>query len=371
MVMCRAIVLFLSALLTVGLVVAVRSCSRNNSVDLEEEEIQGLLTVQCMAISPDGKYLLTGYHLKGTGFSTPGPMPVFVEPKGNKFLALWDLEKETEIRVFRGNFHNVDFVAFLAGGKQAFSVSGNTMRVWDVATGKEIRCIETAGGLSALSPDGKMAVRLLKENRLHLWDVGTGKLIRAFEPCPDPIQLLTFSPDTKMLLSISETTTWRENGIPSAKTNVRWWSLETGETIRIMDWWPGAFSPDGQYVLTEKRRGPPDYKCQLVLWDAGMTKEVRQFQRDTGGLGKAFFTHQGRQILTAGGGMIHLWDVATGEELWYQLFPLKDMVLIPDGKTIVTATDRTNYPGTYSGGIRFDVWDAATGKQLRTIIGRR
>ena len=64
-------------------------------------------------------------------------------------------------------------------------MSGDTtIRLWDVATGKELRQLakNTAPWNTSIaySPDGK-TLASIERKVLHLWDTATGKEIRQFE----------------------------------------------------------------------------------------------------------------------------------------------------------------------------------------------
>ena len=76
-------------------------------------------------------------------------------------------------------------VALSGDGKTAVSGSDDkTLKVWDVATGKELRTLEGHGGwvnAVALSGDGRTAVSGSSDKTLKVWDVATGKELRTLE----------------------------------------------------------------------------------------------------------------------------------------------------------------------------------------------
>src|SRR5262249_34409595 len=54
-------------------------------------------------------------------------------------LRLWDVATGKELRCFRGHREAVTSVAFSPDGRRALSCSGDgTVRLWDVATGQEL-----------------------------------------------------------------------------------------------------------------------------------------------------------------------------------------------------------------------------------------
>src|SRR5713101_1723863 len=59
-----------------------------------------------------------------------------------------------------------------------------TIRLWDVATGKEPRRMPESATAIAWSPDGKTLASACfdeSDNTIHLWDVATGKQVRRLE----------------------------------------------------------------------------------------------------------------------------------------------------------------------------------------------
>jgi WD40 repeat protein len=134
--------------------------------------------VRCLALSPDGKTVAVGHLDKG--YDPPGT------------IRLWDVEKLEEIREFRGHTLEVSAVVFSADGKRIVS-SGfdNTVRLWDVASGKELKRFVCRSKMEcATFADGGRRV-LCAGNRedptLQLWDVEQGKRILRSPPVPPGI----------------------------------------------------------------------------------------------------------------------------------------------------------------------------------------
>jgi WD40 repeat protein len=117
---------------------------------------------------------------------------------------------------------NVSFVAFALEGKAILTAANDgSIRLWDRATGKEIRRFEVAGappqpirpggrvggwntlalGQSriALSHDGKTLALVVGNSDIQLLDVETGKEIRHLKGPPEYLGYPIFSPDGKMI----------------------------------------------------------------------------------------------------------------------------------------------------------------------------
>jgi WD40 repeat protein len=105
----------------------------------------------CIALSPDGKYALSG-HVPGGGFQA-------LKKLAN--IVLWDAETGEALKVVRASdTPGVYFVAFSSDGKYARSGgTDGTIRLWEIPSLKEIKTFKAHTQLassSAISPNGKI-----------------------------------------------------------------------------------------------------------------------------------------------------------------------------------------------------------------------
>jgi hypothetical protein len=162
-----------------------------------------------------------------------------------------EIDKGDEVRQFRvgGSVRGMmcGRVTFSPGGDLAVS-SGDSVRVWDVQTGRMIRemAAEIAGtdfGV-ALSPDGR---RLLV--RTHLFDLETGTELRNMQQpraIGEGMWGVAFSPDGRRAVFGGEPD-------PEAKSETLWLSeVETGALLKCFGQGEGvrsvAYSPDGSRI---------------------------------------------------------------------------------------------------------------------------
>jgi hypothetical protein len=98
-----------------------------------------------------------------------------------------------------GHSDQVWSVAFAPDGKTALSGShDNTLRLWDLATGREIKKFEGHLDLVssvAIAPDGKTALLDSWDHSLRLWDLASGREIRKFEGHSRVVNSVAFAPD--------------------------------------------------------------------------------------------------------------------------------------------------------------------------------
>jgi RNA polymerase sigma factor (sigma-70 family) len=212
-----------------------------------------------------------------------------------------------------------DCVAVSADGKTAATCGATDalIRVWDVASGRKVRTIEAPKfcWALALSPDGKTLAAAAEDNtgdrsngHLHLWEIATGKSLHGLDPGIDrQVFAITFSPDGKTLAAAGlETDKDPETGRGIWQPVVKLWDVGAGNERKIVQ--PGsyvtglAFSPDGRLLATfnsgdKQRERPKDINVVKIL-DANTGDEVHRFSGHRGGVVAAAFWPDGTRLVT-------------------------------------------------------------------------
>jgi WD40 repeat protein len=127
--------------------------------------------IRDVAVSPDGRL---GLSASGT----PAPADAYA---GDAFddcsVRLWDVGSGRQLRVWQESHATRWGVAFSPGGRRAVAGSREgTVRVYDLATGKELACLESPTGVHgvAVSPDGRWVLGGCQDGVLRLWELPAG-----------------------------------------------------------------------------------------------------------------------------------------------------------------------------------------------------
>jgi hypothetical protein len=216
-----------------------------------------------VALSADGKKLVTTGH-------------------DDHVLHLWDVTTGKELQRFEGHRTPVMRIALAPDGKALASASigvvggDNTLRVWDVATGKErwTWSIPPSRVLTfTFSPDGRLLVTVGRPpprlpadpnvvGEVRLWDVATDKEIRRWEGHAQQAIAAAFSP----VLTASFSPDGRTLATGGGDHSVRLWEVATGKERRAFRGHEDAvlsvrFSPDG------RRLASASYDGTVLVWD--------------------------------------------------------------------------------------------------------
>jgi WD40 repeat protein len=297
--------------------------------------------VECVAVTSDGRYVLSG--------------------SDDTTVRVWDLATGQEVRRFTGHAGWVNSIAVTPDGQYIVSGSGDkTVRLWDLATGQEVR--QFTGHRDsvvsvAVTPDGRYAVSGGGDNTVRLWDLETGQEVR-----------LGAKPEwgkaflTHLWEMVTFTIKSAAEDLDSWTFLKRLWELATRKEVRGFTghagWvWSVAVTPDGRYVVS----GSEDNTVRL--WDLETGQEVLQFIAHEWKVYSVAVTPDGRYVVSGSRDKtVRLWELATGQEV--RRFTVhkgivRSIAVTPDGKYVVSGSgDRT---------VR--LWDLATGKEVRRFTG--
>jgi WD40 repeat protein len=261
-------------------------------------------------------------------------------------------EKTGEVRRHAWEGAHLYVSGFSPDGRFYYAAGENgersTIRVWDVAAGKEQELSGHEGWITGavFSPDGKYLLSCAHLDRAaRLWDLTTFKQVQLFDSHADVVTSVAFSPDGRRALT------------GSVDKVLRLWDVTKGKELRKLEGHTeacsGAFSPDGKVVLSFGG------DATLRLWDAETGKVLHVLKGHTEAT-SGVFSSDGKRVLSGSGDKtLRLWDAATGKELavltGHTEAPWGFRFLPGDAQGV-----------SYSGGDKtLRIWDLATGKEVR------
>jgi serine/threonine-protein kinase len=250
--------------------------------------------VTCVAFSPNGHQ----------GLSTGE----------DKIMRLWDLDKGSLVRDFRGAANPLGSVVFLPDGKRALSAGGlyngidNTVRLWELATGRELRPAfeghKHAISSLALTADGSRVYSGGWDSSIRAWDVEGNRPPAVFPIMGNTfVNCLALSPDGTLLLAGCRDRTVRVLDVQNGKERGRF----TGHTDSLN---AVALAPNSKLAAS----GGVDRTMRL--WDVESCTEMLRIEGHAGNVNSLVFSKDGQSILSASGDRtIRIWDRVTGREL--------------------------------------------------------
>lgn len=215
-----------------------------------------VLSIWSIAISPDGKTLVSGHHADST-------------------VKVWDLETRDDLDLETGELHctitgklrhtlrghvwAVHSVAVSPDGQTIASASfDSNIKIWNARTGRQIRNLNGPGegpvGWTrsffsdysvysvTFSPDGKTLASGGAKQPIKLWRLSSGENKSTLTGHSGDVYSVAFSPDGKVLAS------------GSSDRTIRIWDLFKGEPLHTLGHsdtvYTVAFSPDGQTLVS-------------------------------------------------------------------------------------------------------------------------
>ena len=257
-----------------------------------------------------------------------------------------------ELRTFMGNGQLMIGVALSADGRLAISESNDqTLKVWDVPTGRELRTLDGHSYSVALSADGRLAISA--DSVLKVWDVPTGRVLRTIRG-DGKVRKVALSADGRLAVSVSSD--------EHKHDHIKVWDVVTGHELHSLTRHGRiggiALSADGRLVVSTS------LDDRFIVWDVATGHKLQWLREEHGDyVYEVALSADGRLAVSAtASNTLKVWDVTAGRELHTlrgHSEDAKSVALSADGRLAVSASDD----------MTLKVWDVTTGHELRTLKG--
>lgn len=230
-----------------------------------------------------------------------------------EYTAQWHLPEGAKARLGRGRLINIKFSpdgtriavptpigiwVYDAHTSDAGSLFARTQ------TGERAKAFAVSKGLPealAFSPDA-LNIASVHGNSIYVWDTATGTAFAMLDQHPDSIKALALSSDSTTLATASGDWT------------VRLWDVRTGSYLGSLMAHPSAvnavaFSPDGKILASAG--------STLRLWDVATRELLHADSKDVGSINLLVFSPDGKTLASGGewDRAGHLWDGTAVEHM--------------------------------------------------------
>jgi WD40 repeat protein len=258
--------------------------------------------VTALAITPDGKQLVTGAW---------------------KTIKIWDLtliQKKSKIKSLIKHRSSVQAVAITPDGKQAISGDGNgTIIIWDIDSQKPLKTLP--GGYNgikaiAVTPDGQKFVSTFVSGEgsykgVQIWNFHNTKKLFGNCRAEREVETVAITPDSKYIVS-------------AVYNSIIIWDLESQNIFRelydlaLRPITSVVITPDGKYIIAGTVGN------LLVIWDFKSGNKIKVIEllnkwngHDSGkSITSIAVTPNSKQLISASSDKsIRIWDIAQGTEL--------------------------------------------------------
>lgn len=260
--------------------------------------------------------------------------------------------EKPELILQTGHSEKIEAIAYSADGRYvATGSSDRTIKIWEAATGRELRALNGNTGLKALaySPDGRTLASSGNDGKVRLWDTDSGQERTIINGHAKTVLALAFSPDGR----------WLASGGTEDQT-VKLWEVATQRELHSLTGHRAwitvlAFSPNGQTLASGDAAGV------LKTWEVATGNPQHSMDAHKDRIRSLAFSPDSERLASGGNdAAVHLWQTRAGQlfkSLSLQASPIVALAFASNAQQLLLSTNDHTLK-------RFDL---ATGNELTKL----
>lgn len=246
--------------------------------------------------------------------------------------------QNTPVRSFLGHTNQLSMAVFSSDGKKFASSSyDQTIRLWDVESGQELKNFskhtEWVKGI-AISLDGEILVSGSLDHTAKVWNTQNGQEIYSFGD-ESIIQSVSISPNKQYIVTGSEAGTARLWDLASKKEVFCLGEHMTGVLS-------SSFSPDGSLIAVATGKS-------IYVWKTQTGEKLMHLETNKARVISLSFMPDNKHLVSGSeDGMVRLYSLEFQKEIrYFNSYNnwLQTVAVSPDGKHIFTVYDSYNKDG--------------------------
>ncbi len=267
--------------------------------------------------------------------------------------------EKAEIYPQLGHSSSVAAVIFSPDDHTLISAAGGAIKIWDVASGREIRTLQSHSeyiNSIAISPDGSTVASASNDGLVTLWDVASGRELKSFRGVElRDVNSVVFTSDGRTLVSGDE------------YESISVWDVATGQEIKKIGHERSvksvSLSPDGLTIASAGDDG------SLKLWDFASGREIKTLIGHKEEVRSVAFSPDGRTLVSGSKDKkIIIWNVASGraiKTISVGETEVNSVAFSPDGLAIASASQCLQCS---AGQDVVTLWDVNSGGVIKRLI---